>query len=134
MDPITPAQTAESHHHHEHKQFFANPFFKWTVIILGELIIIIGIFALGIKVGRHEEHFSRQWMQNYPRNFGGPNGIQVQLGTMNPVMQPHGLFGNILNISKDNKTLVIKGQDNIEKTVLIDAKTVIQKQFSTLKV
>lgn len=134
MDPITPAETAETHHHHEHKEFFANPFFKWTVIILGELIIIIGVFALGIKVGRHEEHFGKQWIQNYPRNFGGPKDISIQLGAPDPTIQPHGLFGSILSKAKDNKSITIKGQDNVEKTVLIDGSTIIQKQFSTLKV
>jgi hypothetical protein len=118
---------------HHHKQFFANPFFKWTVFVLVELIIVIFIFSLGIKVGRHEERFTQNWIQNYPRNFGGPQTFNVAFGTPGPFVQPHGLFGTVLSKAVDGKSLVIKGQDNVEKTVEIDSNTTIQKGFSTIK-
>lgn len=124
---------AEPANHHKHRHFFANRFFKWTVFILVELIIVISVFSLGINVGRHEERFAKQWVQNYPRNFGGPKIFTVQVGTPEPFMQPHGLFGTVLSKATDNKSLVLKGQDNVEKTVLMEPDTTIQKGITTIK-
>jgi hypothetical protein len=140
MDEIKPHQESQEPPKelmakpHHHKQFFANPFFKWTVLSLGQLIIIIFVFSLGIRVGKHEEHFTKNWMQNYSRNFGTPKPLVIPYGAPEPFVQSHGLFGTVISKSVDGKSLVIKGQDNVEKTVEIENNTSIQKGFAAIKI
>lgn len=103
-------------------------FFKITAVILAELILLIGAFSVGTKVGFRKAVFTYSWSQNYPNNFGGskmmpppPNG---------QFFNPHGMDGTIL--SADKNTLVIKDGDNNEKTVIISAQTAIRQNFQSL--
>ena len=47
---------------------------KWVAAILAELIILIGVFALGMNVGFRKAHFTDEWIKNYPANFGSQAG------------------------------------------------------------
>ena len=134
MDPINKAEETQSTHstYHPH-HLFSSRWLRWGVGVLSALIILILVFALGINVGRHEERFTKDWMQNYPRNFGGPKVFSLQINPGDHFIQPHGLFGNIISKASDSKSIVVKGDRDMEKTVLVGNSTIIEKAMNTLK-
>ena len=122
-------------------------YFKTTLIALAGVILLLGAFSCGIFVGIRKANFSYKWGENYQRNFGGPRQMMFGRGergsrdARNPddqggngfpgMMGPnfinaHGTSGVVLKI--DGATLVIKGNDNIEKTVLTTDQTTIRSQ------
>lgn len=103
--------------------------FKFTIALLTVLILLVGAFSLGIKVGLKKAGFAYSWSQNYSNNFGGPKMMPPPSGSQ--FFNPHGLDGTIL--SADKNTLSIKGDDNTEKTVLIFSQTTIRVNFQSLK-
>jgi len=104
--------------------------FKFVVALLAELILLIGTFSLGMNVGFHKAGFTYSWSQNYPNNFGGRQAL-VAPPPSSAFFNPHGLDGTILN--SDKNTLVLKDEDNTEKTVLISSQTSIRLNFQNLK-
>lgn len=114
------------------KEFFSSKTLRWTISVLGGLIIIVGSFALGIRVGLQEAKFTESWAKNYPNNFGGSRPILPPPQERNQIINSHGIVGTILSIDKDLKTLVIKGSDNVEKTVTLENETTIRENFDTL--
>ena len=104
--------------------------FKFAVALLAELIILIGVFSLGMSVGFRKAGFTYSWSQNYPNNFGGRQ-VLVAPPPSGAFFNPHGLDGTILNFDKN--TLVLKDEDSTEKTVLISPQTSIRLNFQNLK-
>lgn len=113
-------------------------YFKWTLIAIAALIVVMSAFNTGVHVGFKKANFAYGWDKNYTRNFGGPRpGMMMgdfecsgrAPGGFEPfndgrfIMNPHGTNGVILKIA--STTLAIKGSDNIEKTVLINKNTLI---------
>jgi hypothetical protein len=100
------------------------------VALLAELIILIGIFSLGVNVGLKKAGFTYAWSQNYSKNFGGQ---------FNPIPAPpdsqffnaHGLDGTILTLDKNS--IIIKDEDSNEKTVTVSAQTTIRQNFQNIK-
>ena len=116
---------------------FKSKYFKSSLLILVSLIVLLGVFRLGVLIGFRKANFSYRWEENYPRNFGGqlgrpplsmPRGDFPREGFINP----HGTTGQVLKI--DGETLVIKGDDNIEKTVVATTTTIIQKFRDRIKI
>lgn len=105
--------------------------FKWLAFILAELIVVIGVFALGLNVGLRKAKFTYSWINNYPSNFLGAG--------RNPVIPPppdnqnflnaHGVLGTVLSASKTG--LVIKDQDGEEKTIVLMPNTTIRENYQT---
>lgn len=119
-------------------------YFKGVFYVIGALVILITVFSLGIKIGFHKANFSYSWGENYERNFGGPRGGMMRNfqgsggirgrmmgGLDNNFINPHGTSGVVLKI--DNNALVILGNDNNEKTVSVNEKTIIRKPAEVLK-
>jgi len=117
---------------------------KKIIIGFGGLAVIILIFGAGIFVGEMRARFSYRWAENYQRNFAGPRG--GFLGGLPPFppdsdfISSHGVFGQIISTKggsasggKINSDLVIKGQNNVERIVLISSSTLIQKGRQTIK-
>ncbi len=105
---------------------------KKIIIGLVSIIIIILIFGAGIFIGETKARFSYRWAENYQRNFAGPRGGFLGRFPASPdgdFIESHGVFGQIIKINSD---LVIKGQNNIERIVLISTSTVIQKARQTI--
>ena len=105
---------------------------KKIIIGLVSIIIIILIFGAGIFIGKTKARFSYRWAENYQRNFAGPRGGFLGRFPASPdgdFIESHGVFGQIIKINSD---LVIKGQNNIERIVLISTSTVIQKARQTI--
>ena len=106
-------------------KFFQSKYFKILLIIIGALIVFFSGFKAGEFMGFRKANFSYRWAENYDRNFAGPRG-----GFMNQIIgreyvDSHGTVGQILKI--DGDTLVIKGKNDVEKTVLISNKTAINR-------
>ncbi len=120
---------------------FKSKQFTLGLKILGGLILVLGIFQLGLFVGFHKAGYSYRWGENYHRAFGGPRG-----GFMNDFKRDfdgrdfingHGTTGTIIKI--DESSLVIKGRDDMEKIVNVNNKTSIKNGrtnmvFTNLKV
>ncbi|MFA5062177.1 MAG: hypothetical protein WC526_03450 [Patescibacteria group bacterium] len=101
---------------------------KGIVIGLGALIIVLVIFWAGIMVGSREARFSYQWGANYHHLFGPPPG--PLLGGGADFMNPNSAAGTIIKVS--TSTLLIKGDDNTEKSVVISNGTLIRSLQNTL--
>jgi RNase P/RNase MRP subunit p29 len=104
--------------------------FKFSIVLLAELILLIGAFSLGMNVGFRKAGFTYSWSQNYPNNFGGRPALTAPPPS-SAFFNPHGLDGTILN--SDKNTLVLKDEDSTEKTVLISSQTSIRMNFQNLK-
>jgi len=108
--------------------------FVAIVAILFGLALLAGAFGLGVFVGYRKAAFSYRWGENYNLNFGGPRGGFFQnfqdLGGRD-FINGHGVFGQIIKIdlstgSGQAAALVIKGQDDIERVVLVKSDTSIR--------
>jgi len=103
-----------------------------VIAVIAVLIIALVSFGIGIFVGYHKARFSYQWSENYDQNFGGPKHGIIGMFGGNNFMDAHGISGSIMKI--DGSTIVIKGRNNDERTVLINDKTVIRRGNENLKV
>ncbi len=106
------------------KTFVQSKKFKIALIVLGELVVLLLVFHLGILVGYRKAHFSYRWGENYHRNFGGPREGFFGNFHKDEYISSHGTFGSIVKI--EGNTLIIKGEDNVERTALILPQTFIR--------
>ncbi len=109
---------------------------------LGILIVVLLIFQAGMFVGYMKASFSYKWGDNYYRAFGGgpergffterlPKPFNEMPMPHGGFSEAHGVIGKILKINLP--TLVIQGQDKVEKVVLIKDDTSIMKFKDTIK-
>jgi len=120
-------------------EIFHSKWFKRVTVALLALVVLVLVFSLGTMVGYRKADFSFKWGENYHKNFGGPRE-----GFMRPMMEPapsmmgadfvsaYGAAGLILKI--DGNNLIIKGNDNTEKTILLNDKTVIRSGRQDIKI
>lgn len=117
------------------KKFFQNrDALKWVIIGLGCFVALVLVFGAGVKVGAIKARYSYRWAENYHRNFAGPRGGFFSDWRSSPrgeFINAHGVFGSIIKI--DGNTIITKGRDDVEKTVLVSDKTIIQKGRETVK-
>lgn len=116
-------------------------------VALGIIILMLGSFAGGLKIGIHKAKFSCDWGKNYERNFmggksedKGPFGGGMMGMTRDfegrDFRNAHGLAGTIISIVDNN--IIVKDKDNKENTVAVTDKTIIKNgradiQLSDLK-
>lgn len=105
--------------------------FKIAVCIIASLILLMWVFKAGEFVGYRKASFSYRWAENYHRNFGGPKGGFFQDFDGQDFTNSHGVFGSILKI--DGDTLIVKSQDNAEKTIILSAGTTIEIHMQDIK-
>jgi len=107
--------------------------FKIVLGVLGTVIILMIFFCLGMVVGFHRANFSRDWSENYHRNFAGPqNGFFA--GVQRPgkeYMDPHGIFGQIIKVGPND--IIIDGQGTAERIISIDDDTTIRSLRNNIK-
>lgn len=113
-------------------KFFQSKLFKGMLLGIGVFIVILLIFKLGMFVGFKKANFSFRWGENYHRNFAGPEGGFFQEFEGKDFIDAHGVFGQIIKI--DGSTLIIKGNDNVEKIVLVKDDTTIMSLREKIKV
>ncbi len=111
--------------------------FKRAALLVGLLLIVFVSFSFGAFVGYHKARFSYAWGENYDRNFAGPHhGIFGMQGMMpfdsSAFMNAHGAFGTIAGIDSTSAMIMIKGQDNLEKTVVISSSTALLEHRSAI--
>ena len=135
---------------HKVKNFFTSKPYSWILWVVAEVVLLVIVFALGMRVGLHKAKYSYEWGANYERNFMGRERGPIGFGE--PGMPPkelgnpmdffgdhggdfrnaHGLAGSIISIT-DNK-IVIKDQDNKENTVAVNDKTMIKSGKDDIKI
>ena len=118
-------------------KFFQSPAFKKVLIALGILIVLLFVFKTGVLVGYKKAQFSYRWGENYHRNFGGPRGgflmdMRRSFGDKSDFINAHGTFGVVIKV--DENTIVVKGKDDAEKTVVVSSTTIIESRREQLKV
>ena len=115
------------------KKFFQNrDVLKWVIIGLAGFVVLVLVFGAGVKVGTIKARYSYRWAENYHRNFAGPRGGFFSDWRNSPrgeFINAHGVFGSIVKI--DGNTVITKGRDDVEKTVLVSENTLIQKGRET---
>lgn len=115
-------------------QFLKSRTFITIIAVLFGLALLAGAFGFGVFVGYRKANFSYRWGENYHLNFGGPRDGFFQnfrdLGG-GDFIGGHGVFGQIIKI--DGQTLVIKGQDNVERVVLVKSDTSIRRLGEDIK-
>ena len=124
------------------KEFFQSKIFSVLLYSIGVVFVVLVIFTMGLLMGYHQASVSYRWGENYYRNFvGGPRGGMSRELDGNDFMNGHGLFGSILSITAINtnangvtggETLIVKGGDNIEKSVLVYPDTIISRNRDTV--
>jgi len=119
---------------------FRSKCFKWGVITLSVFVVLALVFNLGTMVGYRKADFSFKWGENYHKNFGGPkNGFMggpmpEPMSSMmgEDFINSHGASGQIIKMDENN--LIIRGSDNVERTILISSKTVIRSGRQDIKI
>ncbi|MCX6789329.1 MAG: hypothetical protein NTZ42_01835 [Candidatus Gribaldobacteria bacterium] len=106
-------------------KFFQSKTFKIILLAIGGLIIFLFIFKAGMMVGFQKANFSCHWSDNYHQNFGGPKGGFPGGFGDRDFIEANGAVGQIIKIAPS--TLVIKGQGDIEKVILVKDGTVINR-------
>jgi len=108
---------------------------KWIIIGLAGFVVIVLIFGAGIFVGGTKARFSYRWAESYHKNFAGPQGgFFGDWRTLPPpgdFIEGHGTFGEIIKINDSD--LIVKGQGDVEKVILITKDTAIEIGRDTLK-
>jgi hypothetical protein len=109
---------------------------KLIIVGLICLVVVVLIFGAGVFVGGMKAKFSYSWAESYHKNFAGPPGGFFGDWRKFPpppgeFIEGHGTFGEIIKIN--NSDFVIKGQDNVEKIILIKEDTIIEKGRETVK-
>lgn len=124
-------------------KFFQSKTFRISLIVIGALIVLLFVFKTGVFVGYKKAQFSYRWGENYHRNFAGPRGGFFGDFRRGPgdrdYINAHGTFGSIIKIdpatgSGQAATLIVKGSDNVEKTILVSDKTTITSRREAIKI
>jgi hypothetical protein len=116
---------------------------KWQIAlgILATLVIVTGVFSVGVKVGLHRAGFSRGFGENYYRNFtGSGRGVGMMGGNFNRglgnmmgergIGGAYGLAGDIISINGGQ--IIVIDRDGIEKPIVIQDKTIIKRFSETI--
>lgn len=99
---------------------------KLAIVSMVVFIAFAFVFGCGIYIGTERANFAYKWAEQYHENFAGP-----EKGFMENVMdrkftESSGVIGEIIKIG-DNM-ITVRGNDNLEKNILISKNTKIVKQ------
>ncbi len=131
------------------KEIVSTKVFKLVFLLVAGLLIILLVFAAGIKVGLKKARYSYQWGANYERNFLGPHSDMMDPRRPNGKMRPSGPMDFFKNNERDmrnanglagavvsftNNLIVVKDKDNKESTVAVNEKTIIKFGRSDIEI
>lgn len=106
-------------------------FIKGLITGIVVLIVLLGVFQLGIFVGSHKAGFAFKRYGFYNNMPGGPPS-HGQMGLPLPgTFDPNGAVGSV--ISNDGKRMVLKGLDGSEKIIVFSTSTEIQDGPNVIK-
>lgn len=112
------------------KLFLQSKKFKAIFCGIGIVIIVLLVFKAGEMIGFRKANFSYRWGENYYRTFAGPHrGFPGEFAGGDFLMS-HGAFGIV--ITNSSSTLIIKGPDEVEKSVIIAKDTIIKRFKETI--
>jgi hypothetical protein len=105
---------------------------KIALIVFGGLIVALVIFWSGMIVGFRKASFSYQWGKNYSNLFMRRPEHKMQMRDFKGkgFMDASSAVGLVIGVSPG--TLIIKGDDGVEKSIIISDKTVIRKWQDTI--
>lgn len=102
----------------------------WVFFAAGSAVVLLLVFQLGVFVGIKKAGFSRNWGENYSRNFGILGKGPLSKFEGREFFGGHGAVGTIIKIDEQG-LLVIKGQDGIERVIkLSDNATILRGRES----
>ena len=109
---------------------------KWIIIGLAGFVVIVLIFGAGMFVGGMKARFSYRWAESYHKNFAGPRGgflgdWRKFVPFPGEFIEGHGTFGEIIKINDSD--LIVKGQGDVEKVIIITKDTTIEKGREKIK-
>ena len=115
----------------EVKKFAESKNFKKLIYILGAIVVITLVFQAGMMAGYRRASFSRDWGNNYERNFGPKReGPRFMMNNMRDIPNAHGAIGKIIKIEFPN--IVVLDKDQTEKIVIIKDDTSILERREIL--
>jgi len=121
-----------SHPSPQSQSFFQSKTFKGILYGIAIVVILLLTFEAGVYMGYQKAMFSSHWAQNYQLNFfPHPDDHFPPILQDHGMMNSHGAFGDVVSIN--GSTIVVKGHDEAEKTVLIQPETMIEREFDKLK-
>lgn len=102
--------------------FIESKNFKYILYIFGAVFILFFVFQMGMMIGFRKASFSRDWGNNYERNFGPmrktPPFMRNDVGNL---PNAHGAIGKIIKVDYPN--IVVLDKDQTEKIVIINDQT-----------
>lgn len=108
------------------KQFLQSHTVTIMLSIIVVLVLVMGAFSVGERVGYHKASFAFQNGNNFYGTFG-PNGPAM---FNNDFADAHGSAGKVISITLP--TITIEDKDNTEKIISVSDQTVIRKFRDTL--
>ncbi|PIZ99448.1 MAG: hypothetical protein COX77_01530 [Candidatus Komeilibacteria bacterium CG_4_10_14_0_2_um_filter_37_10] len=117
-------------------------FFTVSIYVLVLVVVMLIVFEAGFWIGARKSGFTKQWSENYHRNFGSQRNdrwgsergdfMMVAGGRM---MDPDfinagGAMGQIIKIQ--DQSIIIRDRQEIEKVVLVNDQTTIKLFRDTL--
>jgi hypothetical protein len=111
---------------------FESKTFKWLLVGLAALVVLLLVFKLGEFVGMRKANFSYRWSENYHRMFGGPSGGFLQDFGGRDFIPGNGAVGTVMKI--DGNSIIVKSPDGVEKTVAITSQTTIRRGSEVIKI
>ena len=113
------------------KEIFKPNHLNKLLIVLAATVVLVFVFAAGVLVGHEKARFSQRWGENYYRNIMGP-GKRGMMDFGRPEFNAHSGLGQIVKI--EGNSIIVKGEDNIEKAIIINDRTVIRQSNRSLKI
>lgn len=113
------------------KKFAESKNFKKVIYVLGAVVILALVFQAGMVVGFKKASFSRDWGNNYERNFGPKREVSRFLKDgMRDIPNAHGAIGKIIKVEFPN--IVVLDKDQTEKIIIIKDDTSILERKEIL--
>ena len=114
-------------------KFFGSKNFKRALYVICAIFILSFVFQAGMMVGFRKASFSRDWGNNYERNFGPNHGIPRFLSDeVREIPNAHGAIGKIIKVEYPN--IVVLDKDQTEKVVIIkDDTNILERKDQVTK-
>ena len=104
----------------------SSPKGRWTIGVVGALVLALLIFHAGVVVGSHRGQFGRSDMNRGFRPSFLPEGFELPHGF---IPNTHGAVGEITAVTLPNVTM--KAREGTYQTILVSTSTVIRSMDST---
>lgn len=105
-------------------KFVESKNFKHLIYALGALFILFFVFQAGMMTGFRKATFSRDWGNNYERNFGPERKAPPFLrDNLRGLPNSNGAIGQIIKVEFPN--IIVLDKDQTEKIIVINDDTSI---------